>query len=293
MNPSIELIRLIAVILIVFTHTRHDLDSGLAYVIVEGVPTFGTAILSIISGYLYFKVSRKGNNIFQKKIKSLAIPFLIANISVLLLVFLFNYVFGYNALNRLSFDLSIITEGIFTLNEPPINPPTYFIRDIFVIFSIISLFTQREYKSLVVLIPFLLFGTLILRMDVAFLFLIGIVYAMYRTQIKKSTLVILSIILTIIAGVYIPEYLKFPSSFLLFILMVDLKFKFFNTGRYSYLLHLYHSPIMVVSHPLWSLVIDNPLVNVVAQILTALVVVYFMFLTTRRFDVLKVMSGGR
>src|SRR5690554_6565774 len=109
MNPSIELIRLIAVIQIVFTHTRHDLDSGLAYVIVEGVPTFGTAILSIISGYLYFKVSRKGNNIIQKKIKSLAIPFLIANISVLLLVFLFNYVFGYNVLNRLSFDLSIIT----------------------------------------------------------------------------------------------------------------------------------------------------------------------------------------
>lgn len=67
MNSSIELIRLIAVILIVFTHTRNGLESGIAHFIVEGIPPFGTAILSIISGYLYFEISRHRKNLFLKK----------------------------------------------------------------------------------------------------------------------------------------------------------------------------------------------------------------------------------
>ena len=293
MNSSIELIRLIAVILIVFTHTRNDLESGMAYFIVEGVPTFGTAILSIISGYLYYKISRKGSNIFLKKVKSLAIPYLIANVSVLSLVLLAYYVFGYNALNRLSFDFSIISEGIFAFNSPPINPPTYFIRDIFVIFSIIALFTQREFKALLVLIPLLLFGTLILRLDVAFLFLIGCLYAIFSDQLKKKMLVTISILVSVIVGIYFTEYLKFPTAFLLFILLIDLKFKFYNTGKFSYLLHLYHSPIIVISYPLLSIFIENPLLNIVAQIVTALVVVYGMFLITKRFKFLKILTGGR
>ena len=69
MKPSIELIRLIAVILIVFTHTKNELEYGIAYVIVEQIPPYGTAILSIISGYLYFEVSRHKQNLFFKKIK--------------------------------------------------------------------------------------------------------------------------------------------------------------------------------------------------------------------------------
>ena len=54
MKSSIELIRLLALVLIVFTHTRNNLESGIAYFIVEKIPAFGTAILSIVSGYLYF-----------------------------------------------------------------------------------------------------------------------------------------------------------------------------------------------------------------------------------------------
>jgi hypothetical protein len=59
------------------------------------------------------------------------------------LVLILNYGFGYNPLNRLSYDFSILTQGLFALNERPINPPTYFITDIFVLFSIIALFTQK------------------------------------------------------------------------------------------------------------------------------------------------------
>ncbi|MGO3238195.1 MAG: acyltransferase family protein [Psychroflexus halocasei] len=293
MNSSIELIRLIAVILIVFTHTRNGLESGIAHFIVEGIPPFGTAILSIISGYLYFEISRHRKNLFFKKVKSLAIPYLIANIIVLILVLLAKYILGYDALNRLNFDFSLITEGIFSLNSPPINPPTYFIRDIFIIFTIIALITQRELKSLFVIIPFLLFGTLILRLDVAFLFLIGVLYSKYKNNINKKFLILTAIIMSLILGFFFIPFLKFPVSFLIFILLIDVKLSFYKTGRFSYLLHLYHSPIIVISYPLLSLFIENPIIKIIAQITTALVFVFVFFMITKKFNFLKILSGGR
>lgn len=293
MKSSIEFIRLIAVILIVFTHTRNELENGIAYFIVERIPTFGTAILSIISGYLYFEISRHKPFLFFRKIKSLAIPYLIANISVLILVLIAYYVFGFDTLNRLSFDFSLITEGIFSFNSPPINPPTYFIRDIFIIFSIIALITQKEFKTLFVIIPFLLLGALVLRLDVAFLFLIGILYSKYKNNIDKKILIITALIISIIVSVFYNDFLKFPFSFLVFILLINIQLPFLNTGRFSYLLHLYHSPIIVISYPILSSFIENPIIKIVAQILMAIFFVYLLFLITKKYTFLKILSGGR
>lgn len=293
MKPSIEVIRLIAVVLISFTHTRNDLESGFAYIIVERLPLFGTAILSIISGYLYYSVSRNKKGLFLKKIKSLAIPYMIANISVLLIVLGLNFFFGYNALNRLSYDSSIIWEGVLSFNSPPINPPTYFIRDIFVIFSIIALFCQREYKALFVVIPLIMFGTLILRNDVAFLFIIGLIFAHLKERLNQKLLFFSTIITTLIIGFWFSDYLKFPVSFLIFIIAIDLDFKFFNTGGYSYLLHLYHAPIIVITYPVINALVDNPLLNILIQIIIAIVAVYVLFQYTKRYKFLKILSGGR
>lgn len=293
MKPSIELIRLIAVVLIIFTHTRNNLESGIIYFIVERLPIFGTAVLSIISGYLYYTVSRKKNNLFQKKIKSLAIPYIIANGSILMLALIFNYVFDYNLLNRLAYNFSILTEGLFALNSPPINPPTYFIRDIFVIFSIIALFAQKELKTLLILVPIMLFGTLILRLDVAFLFIIGCVYGKLEKEIKTKIVTILAIVVTIIFAIWFNEYLKFPISFLVFVVLIDVQFKFYNTSRYSYLLHLYHSPIIVATYPILNLCIDNPLLKILTQIIITLSSVYLFFLVIKRYNFLKILSGGR
>lgn len=293
MKSSIELIRLVAVVLIVFTHTRNNLESGIAYFVVEKIPAFGTAILSIVSGYLYFEVSRHKKNLFLNKIKSLLIPYLIANISVLLLVCFFKYVLHYDALNRLTFDASLIKEGLFSLNSPPINPPTYFVRDIFVIFAIIALFTQKEYKALLFIIPILLFGTLILRLDVAFLFLIGCLYSRFGKFIEKKPLIISLLIITIIIGAFFDQYLKFPISFFIFFLLIDIPFQLYKTGRYSYLLHLYHSPIIVISYPLLILLVENPLLLILAQILVVIAVVYVLFLITKKYKFLAIISGGR
>ena len=147
MKPSIELIRLVAVFMITFTHTRHQLEEGWLYFLVEILPTYGTAILSVISGYLYFTVSRKKKYLFQKKVKSLAIPYLIANVSVVMLVLFSYYVLGFNPLNRLGIGPELFTEGVLALNMEPVNPPTYFIRDIFLVFAVIALLTQKEWRS--------------------------------------------------------------------------------------------------------------------------------------------------
>uniref|UniRef100_UPI00404AB3AF acyltransferase family protein n=1 Tax=Flavobacterium sp. TaxID=239 RepID=UPI00404AB3AF len=293
MKSSIELIRLLAVILITFTHTRNELSSGFTYVIFEEIPRFGTAILSIISGFLYVKVSNKEPNLFRKKIKSLAIPYLLANVSILLLVLICYYLFHYNPLNRLSYDFKLITEGVFALNSPPINPPTYFIRDIFVIFSVLALVTKRNLKTLYILIPIVLFGTLILRMDVAFLFTIGCLFGIYKEKVPKTFLISILVGLSILIYFLSPDFLKFPVAFLIFALLVDWQFKFFNTGRFSYLLHLYHSPIIVITYPLLKKVISDEIGLITSQILVAIFFVWILFLVTKKYSFLKVISGGR
>ena len=293
MNPSIELIRLIAVILITFTHTRHDLSSGLLYTIVEKIPTYGTAILSIISGYLYYSVSKDKNNLWLSKIKSLLIPYLIANIGVLLLVLFANYVLGYNSLNRLSYDFRLITEGIFALNSPPINPPTYFIRDIFMVFSVIELLTKRNYYTLIVILPVLIWGTLFLRLDVVLLFGCGCLYAYYKPLINNSWLIFGLVLTTVLFGWAFIGWMKFPIALLLFVLMADWKVNIGRTGRYSYLLHLYHSPIIVISFPIINKYIHFVPLNIFSQIMVAIAGAYLLYILVQRNQYLRILSGGR
>ena len=73
MNYSIELLRLMSVILIVFTHTKHNFTGGIFYILFEQIPTYGTAILSIISGFLFSEYSSTKANLLNKKIKTLCL----------------------------------------------------------------------------------------------------------------------------------------------------------------------------------------------------------------------------
>lgn len=293
MKPSIELIRLLAVFMITFTHTRHELEEGWLYFLVEILPTYGTAILSVISGYLYFTVSRKKKYLFKRKIKSLAIPYLFANASVVLLVLFSYYFLGHNPLNRLGIGPELFTEGILALNMEPVNPPTYFIRDIFLVFAVIALLTQREWKALPLILVFLVFGSLFLRLDVVGLFIIGALYGKFKDKLSRELFLGLSLAAVVVVAIWFEQYLKWPIALFIFILVVDLKFKFFNTGRYAYLLHLYHSPIIVITFPLIGANIDNPALSILSQIATASVIVYLMVLLSKRFPALTILSGGR
>ena len=141
--------------------------------------------------------------------------------------------------------------------------------------------------------PYLLLGTLILRLDIAFLFLIGCLYANFKDVFEKNKMIIITVIIIFIIGFYFSDYIKFPVSFLFFILLIDVQFNFFNTGRFSYLLHLYHSPIIVISYPIITLFIENALLKIIAQVTVAVIFVYILFLTTKKYKFLKILSGGR
>lgn len=139
----------------------------------------------------------------------------------------------------------------------------------------------------------ILFGTLLLRIDVAFLFIFGCVFAKYKNLISKNMLVDSLFILISLFGLLDLPYLKYPIAILIFISTIDLQFKFFHTGRYSYLLHLYHSPIIVITYPLLQRYIYQPIVLIVAQVCTSLIGVWIMYKITCHFKFLKVISGGR
>lgn len=291
-NYPIEFIRVAGVILITFTHIRHDFTEGTPYFILEVLPKYGTLLLSVVSGYL-FCMNPQSGNLLNKKIKSLLIPYTIANLLVLLPVLVINYL-GYNYLNRLEYNHTLITEGLFALNSPPINPPTYFIRDLFMIFCLIALL-RKNYWSLVFIIPLLVFGNLLLRWDIAVLFISGFIIRKYQIE-TQNKLIVNAIGLTVLAGYFyfFDEYIyhKHIIAILLFINVANLKFKFISTGGYTYLLHLYHSPIMVFIFPILFAIYPQPYFLAIAQILLSAILCYIAYLIISKFN-LRFIVGNR
>ena len=293
MKGSFEFARLICVLLLIFTHTRHNYSEGLAYFILEEVPKVGTLILSLISGYLYYSVSRKNKNIFEKKAKSLLIPYLIANISVLSLVVIANFIFEINFLNRLDFNFDLIFEGIIALNSPPINPPTFFIRDIFIIFVLIEIFRNKKYFLLILILPLAIYGELILRYEILYLFVIGLLTAKYSEKLGKSSIILTIVISSLPLFYFDIAEVKHLVSILFFIGILTINLNFKNVGGFTYLLHLYHSPIIVFVYPIISYYFSNQVVLVICQIILSIIFIYALYLLTRKVTFLKVISGQR
>lgn len=295
MKYGIEIARLIAVLLITFNHTKHNLiEGGTAYWIFEQLPLFGTPLLLLVCGYLFSAVSKRKNEpLFRKKVKSLLIPFLMANLVVLLPVAFFYYVLDINYLNRLVFDYTIITDGIFALNNVPINPPTYFIRDIFIVFVAVELILYKNWKMLFILVPLLIFGRVIIRWDIPLIFAVGYLLDAYAHYLKKYWLYTAAVILITLSVINDNLYLNNAVGLLLFLVSLEIKVKFIKTGAYTYLLHLYHSPVMVFSYPILSLFIENEVINVICQIIISMVSIYLLYLLTRRFSKLQILSGFR
>ncbi|TDS49977.1 acyltransferase family protein [Myroides indicus] len=282
MNYSLELIRLIAVILITFTHTKNDFSTGITHFIFEEIPLMGTVILSLISGFLFFKISKNKNGLFQNKVKTLLTPYLFANLIVFGLVLTAQYIFDINFLNRLTFDYTLFTEGLLSLNSPPVNPPTYFIRDIFVVFVLVELIKNKNFYMLLIIIPLMIFGKLFLRIDIPLLFLAGIGIAYFSDFIiayKKAIILALLILITALFLFQTKEIdtLKYPFSLFLFILIFNQKIKFYNVGAFSYLLHLYHAPFIVILYPILSFFITNAVLNAFMQIVLSIAFVYILY----------------
>lgn len=290
-NGIIELIRLIAVLLITFTHVKHSYKEGLVYIILEEIPRYGTLILSIISGYLYGTITRHNSNIFFKKVQSLLFPYLLANAIVLSVVYTL-HLFGYDFLNRLSYNLDLVKEGLFAFNSPPVNPPTYFVRDLFVIFTFLSLFHKEKWA--LILLPLAIYGTIILRYDVLICFSLGLLYSLDIIKRQDKFVIILFVFLATSGLLLFKQqyYLKHLACFITFVLLVDLKFTFIKTGGYTYFLHLYHSPIIVFIHPILSYCHLNDGLKVILQIIIPIIISFLAYRLLKAREILFV-TGQR
>lgn len=293
MKYNLELLRLIAVCLITLTHSKIQFTDSANIFLFNYLPTIGTPVLTLISGYLFAEVSIKRKELLNNKIKTLLVPYLIANGSVILITLL-GSAFGLHFLNRFSFsDPSIIYNGLLSFYTPPINPPTYFIRDIFVLFLIIDAFKNKHYLNLLWLIPIILFGLLFIRNDIPVLFAVGFIIA--RLKEKKQLMSVLRMLSIPVAVLFFMktevETYRYPIAISFFLLTVNLHIKFLNVGAYTYLLHLYHSPILVVlnSFALFS----SPVANLMLQIVICYLIIYLLFLATRHYKPLRILCGGK
>ena len=290
---SIERLRLLSVLLIVFAHTRNNIDEGIFYFLFKLIPTYGTAVLSIISGYLFSEYSIKKKDLLKKKINTLLVPYIISNGIVIILVLFLNKL-GFDTLNRLSYDSSLIFEGLLSLNSEPINPPTYFIRDIFLLFCIISLF-KRNYYSLLFIVPYLIFGQLFLRIDVIILFICGWFISYTKKEIVNKKYVIISLLLFLtFFCISIEQYhiMKFIISNLIFLFLFNYNMNFINVAGYSYLLHLYHSPIIVMIYPLLLHFFRNQILLVFLQFIVPVLIIYFVHKILKYYNI-SIITGGR
>ncbi|MFN3404598.1 MAG: hypothetical protein ACK40G_10920 [Cytophagaceae bacterium] len=295
LNSTIEFVRLGAVILITFSHLRHNFSEGIVYFILEEIPRYGTLVLSVVSGYLFLNVEGYKQSFLKKKVKSLLFPYLIANFAVLVPVILFNMA-GYNFLNRLQFDFTLFTEGMLSLSSPPINPPTYFIRDLFVVFMLLDLVLNRNFKLIVFLVPLAIFGELLLRWDILFMFAAGAAFSGLEIHLKKKMYFLwmsaLAAGLVVLFTFYQIDYSRHVISFMIFALLITLppaKAKV-RTGGYSYMVHLYHSPIIVSLYPLISSLQIDAYSELLLQLALVFLIVWAAFRITIRW---KWIRGGR
>ena len=295
---GVEVLRLVAIILITFIHTKHSFVSGISYYVIEILPKFGTLTLSIVSGYLYWTVTKNKNNVFSKKVKSLIIPYFIANGIVTVIALLAHYIFSLNFSDRVIFDYTMITEGLLSLNSPPINPPTYFVRDIFIIFTIIELIRRNNLYMLLIIVPYFVFGKLLIRYDILALFLCGAFIANIRDMVEiHCRRIILTGLIVSLIFIYFTDMnvYKYPVAIFIFMIFINIKTKiwFSNIGGFSYLLFLYHSPIIVGIFPVLSLFVANPYLNVASQIVIAITTCFVMHLFLRKYKKLRILTGGR
>ena len=132
-------------------------------------------------------------------------------------------------------------------------------------------------------------------MDVISLFIIGWIIAIFKDYLgNRKFFLSLALISLILLSLYFQLFfpIKFLFAILIFLLFFNKKIEFFNIGGYSYLLHLYHAPIIVITYPLLSFYIKGQVALVLFQFFTPVVSVLCIYRVLKSQNI-KVFTGGR
>ena len=132
-----------------------------------------------------------------------------------------------------------------------------------------------------------------MRYEILALFIVGIMISKYLNNKTRKYFQLVLLILLPLSYYFYGPIMKHLISIFIFVSIININVKFFNVGGYTYLLHLYHSPVIVFIYPLLSNYISDTYMLVILQIILSISTVYLLFLITRKFTVLKILSGQR
>lgn len=140
-------------------------------------------LLTVISGYLLFRsgLDQQWQQLIKKKARTIVLPFLVFNLTVLLAAFAAQYAAGLRMSYQLvPFDASTWFDAAFGLTQSPINYPLNFLRDLIVLVLLSPLFglALRNRPWIGFAVVFLIFfnnldGALVLRDVMPIMFYVG------------------------------------------------------------------------------------------------------------------------
>jgi succinoglycan biosynthesis protein ExoH len=287
MNPEIEkrisILRFVMIFGIVVLHTPDYVSIGnigsgwfdltKAY-FQHAVFRCTVPVLTAISGYLLFSSGLDTNfpKLITKKIKSLAIPFLIFNSLLALLVYLIESQQPLPISYQLyPFNIHTMMDAAFGLTTSPINYPLNFLRDLMVLMIMAPLFGWMLRKIpltglliVVVVALFHLSGYLILRKSMLITFYFGGLLATKKWDLQR-----LDSYAWLLTGLFIgvctyilvfkiadTTYLRLIAPLLVWpaaALLSRLKIGTWiaSLSRYSFFIFLAHAPVLLAIHMIY------------------------------------------
>ena len=251
-------------------------------------------VLTVISGFFLFgtALDRRYGDLWRKKFKTIAVPFLFFNLALLAAAFVAQRVAGIS----LSYDLTsadpmVWLNAAFGLTKPPINYPLNFLRDLLVLLAfapVIGWMIRNVPIKGLVLIGLLFFnnfdGLLILRPEMPVMFYLGGMAAVYKWDLFKfdrfAWLLLASFIAlccyVVGAKVANQNYLRLVSPFLIWpasVLLLNTRAGDFfeRMSKYSFFIFMAHAPILLLSWMVYQRVgtlVPYPLYWIMSPLLT-------------------------
>ena len=203
-SQRLSMTRLILIVLVVYVHFPLDVPTERSLGMMTPLEPalianmtflrFSVTILTVMSGFLMFAkhADQQGMKTVVKKMRTLLVPFLFWNLSVVATLYLAQRlgILSGQEPDLLTADAKTWADAALAWSTTPVNYPLYFLRDLFVI-SLIAVAASRVVRASVVPViaicvlcsEYNLDGTLILRTPMLIAFFIGAALAIHKVPL--------------------------------------------------------------------------------------------------------------
>jgi len=279
-------------------------------------------VLTCISGYLLFKsqLHTQFSQLFIKKTKTIFIPLILFNLPIALFIYYlqFNQLIDHQFSTQLHpIDQTTWINAIFGLTAAPVNYPTNFLRDLYIVSLMTPIFSillrYIPITGLFIISFFFWFnfdGDIVLRSPMPIMFYFGGLMATTDVNIKsfdKYSAYLLTLFITLcIAIIYFKvenrNYLRLIAPFLIWpasalIVNTWLGKWFIRFSKYSFPIFLMQGPLLLVCWLLYKkFLISIPywIFWIITPIITAVTLTYLYKLSCIAFPkTMKFVFGGR